>query len=110
MFKLLMMSLLMTFTPMKASADNGDNVDTIKQMKISKADILGSMEQLRKNGQISEADYLKAKKELEAMNDAQIDGIRNKAVGIIEKNPEVINQVGKMTPQEIKQSLEKKKK
>jgi phage-related minor tail protein len=90
MFKLLMMALLMSVIPMSVSAATED-VDTIKQMKISKSDILASMEQLRKGGQISEADYQKAKKELEAMNDSQIDGIKNKAVGIIEKNPEVIN-------------------
>jgi phage-related minor tail protein len=91
---------------MSVSAAPNEDVDTIKQMKISKADILASMEKLRKGGQISEADYQKAKKELEAMNDSQVDGIRNKAIGIIEKNPEVINN----SPQEIKETLEKKKK
>ena len=109
--RLLVMLALFSFTNTIFAEEN--KVVALDQMKISKQDILGSLDQLRKAGQISEEDYQKAKKQLEGMSDSQVKGIQDKAVGIIKENPGVVNEVmesKKVSPEDIKKTLEKKKK
>jgi ribosome recycling factor len=68
--------------------------NNINDIKISKDEIVQSLEMLKKNGSISEEDYQKAKKELGTMNDKQVDSLTMKAKETIKKNPTGINGSG----------------
>ena len=70
------------------SANDELDGDPLVGIKISKEDILKSMEALKKQGKISEADYQKAIKELEGMNQSQINNITDTAVDVIKKDPD----------------------
>lgn len=113
MLKYLLLTLtLISFAAPSMALEEGVDTISLDTMKISKEDIMASLDKLRKGGQISEEDYQKAKKQLEGLSDAQIKGIKDKAVKIVKENPEVVNEAMKskqMTPEEIKKSLEKKK-
>lgn len=61
--------------------------DSLDDIKISKEEIATSLEKMRQEGQVSEADYLRTKKELGLMNQTQIDSLNKKAIGIVKKNP-----------------------
>lgn len=67
-----------------------DDVDTLTQdtMKIPKDEIVKSLDNLKKEGKISDADYQKAKTELLAMSDEQLNGIKKKAEGMIRNDPD----------------------
>ena len=47
-----------------------------------------SLENLKKSGTISGDDFEKAKKELNQMDNAQLDKLTNKAIGIMKENPD----------------------
>lgn len=70
------------------SANDTLETDPLANLKLSKQDILTSMEELKKQGKISEADYQKAKKELEAVSDSQVNSIRDTAVDVVRKDPD----------------------
>jgi hypothetical protein len=61
--------------------------NNVSDIKISKDEIVQSLEILKKNGNISEEDYQKAKKELGAMNDKQVDSLTMKAKETIKQYP-----------------------
>ena len=62
--------------------------DSIGNMKISKEQIANALEIMRSQGKISEEEYLRTKKDLNLMNQGQIDVITKKAVGIAKKDPD----------------------
>lgn len=64
------------------------NIDPLSNVNISKEELAKSMELLRKENKISEADFQKANKELMGMNDVQISALTQTAVGMIRKNPD----------------------
>lgn len=74
-------------SPIKA-ADDDLNIDPLAGISVSKEDILKSMEALKKQGKISDADFETAKKELMGMSDAQIGNITETAVQVIRKDPD----------------------
>ena len=64
-------------------------------MQVSKDEISQSLDLLKKEGKISEADYLKSKKALSGMNQSQIDGINKKALNIVIDNPHASEEMQK---------------
>lgn len=62
--------------------------DSLDNITVSREEIGKSLEIMRKEGKISEADYLKTKKEFGLMNQGQIDSVTKKAIGIVKKNPD----------------------
>ena len=64
------------------------NVDPLSNLSISKDDIFKSLDNLKKEGKISDADYEKAKLELKAMSDTQVNGMKDTAVNMIRKDPD----------------------
>ncbi|MBC7428350.1 MAG: hypothetical protein H7336_07045 [Bacteriovorax sp.] len=81
----LMFSLFLFQSPLSAAEES--NVDTLSSLTINKDEIFTSLDNLRKEGKISDTEYQKAKKELAGMNDDQIKGIKDKAVTVIKKDP-----------------------
>ena len=81
-----------------SASDSDSDVDTLTHdtMSISKEEIIKSLDNLKKQGQITEADYEKTKKELLGMSDSQVNNIKKNAEGIIRNNPdkalELVNQ------------------
>lgn len=69
--------------------------NSIDDIKVSKDEIVKSLDMLKKSGSISEEDYQKAKKELGTMNDKQVDAITLKAKDTIKKNPSAAEGIGK---------------
>jgi hypothetical protein len=62
--------------------------DSGVSLKVSKDDIIKSLEMMKKEGKLSDADYIKTKKELGNMDQSQIDSLNDKAVNFVKKNPE----------------------
>ena len=60
-----------------------EDLDLLSNIQVSKEDILSSMEMLKKQNKISEADFQKAKKELMDMDTSQLNDLNQKAIGII---------------------------
>lgn len=81
---------LLTFFLFQSPISANDDLegDPLANIKVSKEDILKSMEALKKQGKISDADYQKAIKELEGMNQSQINNITDTAVDVIRKDPD----------------------
>ncbi len=79
------------------SAAEDLDVDTLSNFSVSKDEILKSLDTLKSQGKISDSDYQKAKKELMGMNDNQVNGIRDKAVELVKKDPkkaaDIVNKV-----------------
>lgn len=75
--------------------------DSLDKMKVSKEEIYKSLEIMKKEGKISETDYLKSKKELKEMDQAQIEGLNQKAVGIVKKDPDKAKKIYKDMQQEF---------
>ena len=63
--------------------------DSLDGIKISKDEVSKSLDTMRREGKISEADYAKTKQELGSMDQAQIDAINKKAIDLIRKNPDL---------------------
>ena len=64
------------------------NSDPLVGIKMSKSDVMQGLEMLKKEGKISNDDYIKAQKELAGMSDAAIDGMKDKAIAVIRKDPD----------------------
>ncbi len=60
-------------------------------LSFTKADIEKSLDKLRQDGQISEVDYLKTKKELALMDQTKINAITQKGIEAVKKNPDQNN-------------------
>ena len=102
---LTLISFLLFQSPLSASED----VDTLSTIKVSKEDILKSLDGLKKAGKISAADYEAAKKELIGMNDTQIDAIKETAVGVVKNNPEKADELlkaKKIDTKEVKKQID----
>lgn len=65
-----------------------DDVDPLANFKVSKTDILKSLETLKNSGQIGQADYDKAVKELGSMSNAQVEGMAQTAIGMVRNDPD----------------------
>jgi PAB1-binding protein PBP1 len=91
------------------SANDELDVDPLSNINISKEDIIKSLETLKKQGKISDADYEKAKKELSGISDSQIKSITNTAVDVIRKDPDkavgLVNAL-KVDTNEVKKQIE----
>lgn len=103
--------ILFTFFLFQSPLSANDNLDTdpLANIKVSKEDILKSMEALKKQGKISEADYQNAKKELEAMSDSQVNSITDTAVDVIKKDPDKavgLLQGAKIDTNEVKKQVD----
>lgn len=79
-------AFLMFQTPLSANDDL--DTDPLVGLSVSKDDIIKSMEALKKQGKISDADFQKAKKELAGMSDSQVNAMTDSAVDIIRKDPD----------------------
>ncbi|MBC7713701.1 MAG: hypothetical protein H7177_10195 [Rhizobacter sp.] len=87
--KILLVSLFTFFSfhsPLSAAEDL--NVDPLSNISVSKDEIIKSLEMLKKQGKITDADYQKAKKEIAVMTDAQVNGIKDIAVNMVRKDPD----------------------
>ncbi len=81
---------LLSFFLFQSQLSASEDVDTLTSdtMAVSKNEIVKSLENLKKNGQISEEDYQKTKKELLGMSDSQLNGIKKTAEGMIRNDPD----------------------
>ena len=79
---------IMAVTAFIAFQVNAQDIDPLANFTISKDEISQSLDKLRATGKISEADHAAAKKELAQMNDAQVGSIKDKAIGIVRKDPD----------------------
>ena len=86
MGKLLVFGLL-TFTliqtPLKAS-----DIDPLANISISKGEVLKSLENMKKAGQISEKDFNETVKAVNAMSDQNLAAIKEMAVGMARNDPD----------------------
>lgn len=85
-YTLLIILSLTVFESSLSASEEG--LDLLSDFKISKVEIVKSLDNLRKNGQISDAEYEKAKKELGGMSDSQVNAIKETAVGLVKNNPD----------------------
>lgn len=109
MGKLLVILLTFFLFQSPLSANDNLDVDPLANIKVSKQDIIKSMEALRKQGKISEADFQNAKKELEAMSDTQVNSITDTAVDVIKKDPDKavgLLQGAKIDSNEVKKQVD----
>ncbi len=92
------------------SANDELELSPMSGINISKENILKSLEELKKQGKISDSDLEKAKKELSDLSDSQIKSMTKTAVDIIEKDPnkamELMN-LKKIDNDEVKKKIEK---
>lgn len=81
---------LMAFFIFHSPLSANDKMDAapLPLINISKEDILKSIEALRKQGKITEAELEVAKKELSGLSDSQIKSITDIAIDIIKKDPD----------------------
>lgn len=82
------MPKLIVFLMLLPFALPAQDVDPLANIKISKDEISKSLDQLKGQGKISESDYNEAQKELKTMSDAQVGSIKDKAIGLIRKDPD----------------------
>lgn len=83
---------LLSFLMFQSNLSASENVDTLKDplvdFKVNKNEIMQSLNQLKKDGKISEKDYQDAKKQLMGMNDSQISGLKDQAINMVRKDPD----------------------
>lgn len=100
-------ALLLLQSPL--SANDELDIDPLANINVSKEEILKSMEVLRKQGKISNADYDRAKKELSGLSHSQVKSITETAVDVIRKDPDkalsLVN-AAKLDPNEVKKQIE----
>lgn len=60
---------------------------SLGDIKMNKGDIKKSLEMMKSSGKINNADYLKALKELEAMDDKKMDDLQKQATEMVLKDP-----------------------
>lgn len=85
--------ILISFFVFQSNLSAADNeVDTLTDplvdFKVNKDEILKSLDVLKKDGKISDKDYEEAKKQLLNMNDGQINGLKDKAINMVRKDPD----------------------
>lgn len=101
------MSKLIVFLMLLPLALPAQDVDPLSNITISKDEISKSLDHLKGQGKISESDYNEAQKELKTMSDSQIESIKDKAIGLIRKDPdkalEIINK--KIDKKELEKEL-----
>lgn len=78
---------LLSFFMFQSNLSAQEDADPLSNITVSKEDIVKSLDMLKKQGKISEADYQKAKAELMSMSDSQVNGIKESAVDIVKKDP-----------------------
>lgn len=80
----------------------------LSDIKVSKNDIKISLDKLKAEGQISEADYKKALEQLGGMNDTQISLMKETAIGMVKNDPDKAAEVvksKKMNSPEVQKQL-----
>lgn len=91
------------------SANDDLDKDPLEGFTVSKSDIISSLDSLKKMGKISEADYQKAKKELEAMSDSQVSALKETAVGMVRNDPDkavdLVNKGAKIDTEAAKKQI-----
>ncbi len=100
-------SFFLSFSSIIEAEDN--LADPLAGFQISKDEIKASLMKLKSEGKVSEADYNKALEELNAMNDGQINAMKDKAVGMVRKNPDKAAELANLKPADSKE-LESKMK
>ena len=89
--KLLLFTLLSFFifqTPLSASELDLGKMDPLTNFTVSKDEIAKSLDILKASGKINNADYEKAKKQLDGMTDNQINKIKETAIEMIKSDPD----------------------
>jgi hypothetical protein len=82
--KILILIIILNVNSVFAQASGKD---PLTEIKVSKEEILQSLDSLKKSGRISEEEYLQTKKVLLGMDQNQIENINNKAKTTIKTNP-----------------------
>ena len=84
-----------------------DMANPLNDIKVTKNEIKLSLDKLKADGQISEADYKKAIEQLGGLNDTQISLMKDAAIGMVKNDPdkavEVLNSKKINTPEVQKQ-------
>lgn len=70
------------------SAGEDFSKDPLEGLKVSKTEILKSLDTLKAQGKISEADHKKATSEVNKMSDAQVSTINENAIGMVRNHPD----------------------
>jgi ABC-type dipeptide/oligopeptide/nickel transport system ATPase component len=84
---ILLSCLLLAFSSIPLDAEEIEK-DPLVGISVSKAEIAKQLEDFKKQGKISDAEYLETQKLLNAMNESQISDINQKAIGMVRKDPD----------------------
>lgn len=82
----LFLSLVLLHTNTVFAED--DMTNPLSDIKVNKNEIKVSLDKLKADGQISEADYKKALEQLGGINDTQISLMIDAAIGMVKNNPD----------------------
>jgi hypothetical protein len=97
----------LTFFSLPTHADEVE-ADPLAGIQMSKSDVMQGLEMLKKEGKISNDDYVKAQKQLAGMSDSAISGMKDQAVAIIRKDPDKaveLYKAPKVDPNEVQKQL-----
>jgi predicted neuraminidase len=62
--------------------------DPLIGLSVSKDEIAKTLEDFKKQGKISETEYLNTKKELNGMNESQLSHLNDSAIGMVRNDPD----------------------
>ena len=108
--KLPLLSILLLSCGLSFASATEVEKDPLSEFSISKDEIAKTLENFRKEGKITEAEYLKTKKDLAGMDDKQVSDLNQKAMGVVKKDPEKANTLIKKNKIESETTKEAEKK
>lgn len=84
-----LLSFVVFQSNLSASENDVDTLtDPLVDFKVNKTEIMSSLDQLKKEGKISDKDYQAAKKQLMGMSDSQMNGLKDQAINMVRKDPD----------------------
>ena len=90
--------LLVVFANFSNAQTDNSLANELSNFKLNKDDIKTSLEKLKKEGKISNQDYLKALKELSTLDDSKIKDMQKKATDMVINHPEETNKMLENSP------------
>lgn len=79
--------LLLTFSSTQLNAEEIEK-DPLEGINISKGEIVKQLDDFKKQGKISEAEYLETQKQLNTMKESEITALNQTAIGMVRKDPD----------------------
>ena len=107
MFKRLSLSFIIVSLLSINTVNANDEVDPLANFSITPGEIQKSLENLKKNGQISQEDYDKATKQLAGMSANEITALKETAIGMVRNDPDKAVELtkGKINTAEIEKQI-----